>query len=93
MVVELAGRAEEFTGRNVAVLAVQIGQADPAGLDRWIADHHIAFPVRTMEADEQKLRLAWGVRSLPWLIFTDCDHVVATEGPQMAVLNLKAKER
>lgn len=92
-VVELAGRAEELTGRNVAVLAVQIGRADPAGLDRWIADNRIAFPVRTMEADEQKLRLAWGVRSLPWLIFTDRDHVVAAEGPQMAVLNLDAKER
>lgn len=52
---------------------------------------YLARPVE--EADEQKLRLTWGVRSLPWLIFTDRDHVVAAEGPQMAVLNLEAKER
>lgn len=36
----------------------------------------------------------FGLRSdLPWLIFTDRDHVVVAEGPQMAVLNLEAKER
>ncbi len=31
-------------------------------------------------ADIKKTRFAWGVRSLPWLILTDKEHIVSAEG-------------
>jgi len=34
-------------------------------------------------------RLAWGVKSLPWLILTDKKHVVAAEG--FSIIDLDAK--
>ena len=37
-------------------------------------------PVGQVRQDVEKVKLAWGVQSLPWLILTDRDHVVRAEG-------------
>ena len=83
-VVELAERAEQLSQQNVALVGIQIGRTDRAELGKWIEEKHIAFPVHATEADEQTLRLTWGIRSLPWLILADRAHVVVTEGLQPA---------
>jgi len=33
-----------------------------------------------IEGDEEKIRFAWGVKALPWLILTDKQHIVQAEG-------------
>ena len=33
-----------------------------------------------IEGDEEKVRFNWGVKSLPWLIFTDTNYIVQAEG-------------
>jgi hypothetical protein len=35
----------------------------------------------------EKIRFAWGVKSLPWLILTDRQHVVRAEGFGLAGLD------
>jgi len=42
--------------------------------------------------DEKKTHLTWGVRSLPWLILTDTDHIVRSEGFGFEELGEKIKE-
>jgi len=84
MILELAKRAERLNGRGVVVLGVQASRMNRAELDRWVADNHIALPVRMAQADEQQMRRTWGVRSLPWLILTDHTHIVTAEGSQLA---------
>jgi len=92
MVIDLAKRAEEFTRRNVAVVGVQTAKADRTEFDKWIADKHIAFPVRTIVADERTMRLTWGVQSLPWLILVNRAHIVTAEGPQLAAIERQIGE-
>jgi hypothetical protein len=42
-----------------------------------------------VQADDEETPLAWGVKSLPWLILTDRDHLVTAEGFGLNELNDK----
>ncbi|HNS19126.1 MAG TPA: hypothetical protein PKH24_01430 [Sedimentisphaerales bacterium] len=86
MIAELTQRVDQFSRQDVVLVAIQAAQTDQAELDQWIADKHIAFPVRTIAADERTIRLTWGVQSLPWLILADRAHIVRAEGPQLAAI-------
>jgi len=44
-----------------------------------------------IQADEEKTRIDWGVRSLPWLILTDKEHIVTAEGFSVNELNEQIK--
>jgi len=45
-----------------------------------------------IQADEEKARFTWGVRSLPWLILTDKRHVVTAEGFALGELEDKTRQ-
>jgi hypothetical protein len=45
-----------------------------------------------VQGDEEETRFAWGVRSLPWLILTDKEHVVRVEGFGLSELNGKLED-
>lgn len=77
---QLSKRAQELQTRDVIVLAVQAAKIDNEMLNEWVKQYNIPFPVGIIEGDEEGIRLAWGVRSLPWLMLTDREHVVAAEG-------------
>lgn len=49
-------------------------------------DWNIPFPVVTIQGSEEQVRLAWGIRALPWLILTDARHVITAQGPDVAAL-------
>ena len=42
--------------------------------------NNIIFSVGLVEANEGKTRFNWGLKSLPWLILTDKEHIVTAEG-------------
>ncbi len=44
------------------------------------------------EGDENKIAIAWGVKSLPWLILTDKDHIVSSNGFSLNELDEKLKQ-
>lgn len=77
---ELANRAEDLKGKGLTILAVQSSKIDERALVDWVKKYNIPFPVGMVQDDEEKTRFAWGVKSLPWLILTDRDHVVTAEG-------------
>ncbi len=61
-------------------MAVQASKVSEKTLNGWIKKNNILFPVGMITADIKKTRFAWGVRSLPWLILTDKEHIVSAEG-------------
>jgi Leucine-rich repeat (LRR) protein len=77
---QLSERAEQLRQTGVIVAAVQAEQVEQGTLAEWAKKSKIAFDVGRITGDIEKTRLAWGVKSLPWLILTDTRHVVAAEG-------------
>jgi hypothetical protein len=76
----LAKRAAELEQKSVIVAAVQCAEVDENALKAWLTKRGIRFPVGRMEGDIDKMKSAWGVQALPWLILTDKEHVVRAEG-------------
>ena len=84
-----AGRLEE---KGVAVVSVQTSKVDKNTLHAWVGKFNVPFPVGMIQDDVGKTRFNWGVKSLPWLILTDREHVVTAEGFNMNELGDKIKE-
>ena len=86
---QLAQKAAELKEKGVAVVAVQTSQVTEKTLNEWKKKNRIPFPVGMITADIEKTRFTWGVRSLPWLILTDKQHIVTAEGFTLDELNEK----
>ena len=90
-ILQLSKRAPELKAKDIIVVAVQASKIEKAKLDEWINENSVTFPVGMIEGDFEKKRLAWGVKSLPWLILTDKQHIVTAEGFGLDELNEKIK--
>jgi hypothetical protein len=79
---ELEASRSGTPAAGVTVLSVQSAETGADQLKKWLADNKITIPAGNLPAGEagQKLRAAFDVRSLPWLILTDDKHVVRAEG-------------
>jgi len=79
-ILQLSKRAQELRAKDVVVIAVQASKIEQAKLDEWKKENNISFPVGVIRRDGAHTRRVWGVRSLPWLILTDTEHIVLAEG-------------
>jgi len=86
---ELAKRAKQLKQKGVTGVAVQASKIDENTLNEWVKNYNIPFPVGMGQGDEERTRFTWGIRSLPWMILTDKQHVVTAEGFNPAELNEK----
>jgi len=77
---QLAIQAEQLKQQGIIVVPVQASKIDGNALNEWVKENNIPFPVGMIESDEEKKRFTWGVKSLPWLILTDSEHIVQAEG-------------
>jgi peroxiredoxin len=77
---QLSNKSQEFKARDIVVAAIHVSKIDKSNLNAWISEHKIPFTVGMVKGDEEKTRFTWGVRSLPWLILTDREHIVRAEG-------------
>jgi Leucine-rich repeat (LRR) protein len=89
---QLAKQAEQLKKQGVTVVAVQASKIDENKLNEWVKKYNIPYPIGIIEGDKEKFRFAWGVRSLPWLILTDKNNIVRSEGFTLSDLNDKIKE-
>ena len=89
---ELAKRAEELKEKGVTIVAVQASKVHESKLNDWLKEYNIPFSVGMIEGDVEKTRLAWGVQPLPWLILTDRQHIVRSEGFGLEELDEKIKQ-
>ena len=66
--------------QDVVIIAFQTSKVEQKKLDEWIKDNNIPFPVGMIQNDVEKTHFTWGVKTLPWLILTDKEHIVRAEG-------------
>ena len=88
----LAKQAQQLKRKDVTVVAVHASMVDEDALKEWVKENSIPFPVGTIQGDVENNRVAWGVRSLPWLILTDKEHIIRAEGVALEELGERIKE-
>ena len=88
-ITELAKQAEKLKEKGLTIVSVQASIVDEEALNQWVKEQNIPLPVGKITADVDKTRSAWGVRSLPWLILTDHEHIVRANGFSLAELDEK----
>ena len=88
-VAKLAEKAGILANQGVTVLCVHASGVEAKTVDEWMREYNIPFFAGTMTEDPEKARYAWGVKSLPWLILTDREHVVEANGFSLAELDEK----
>ncbi len=90
-IIQLTKQAEQLKNKGVTVAAIQSSKVDKNELSEWVKNNNIPFSTEIIEDDSEKIRFAWGVKSLPWLILTDREHIVRAEGFALAELDEKLK--
>jgi len=75
-IAQLVKRAEQLQEKSVVVAAVQASNVDQKKLDQWVKQNDIPFPIGMINGDAESTKLTWGVKSLPWLILTDREHII-----------------
>jgi len=91
-VTELRKTAQQLSEKDLIIVAVQVSKIDENTLSKWVKENSIPFPVGMVRGNEEKIRFAWGVQSLPWLILTDLEHIVRAEGFGLSELDAKTQE-
>ena len=79
-IAQLVKQAEDLKAKGLGILAVQASAIDPSTIEGFVKTEKVSFPVGKIDAEEQKTRFNWGVKSLPWLILADKAHIVRAEG-------------
>jgi hypothetical protein len=79
-ITQLIKQAEQLKNKDVVIVAVQASKIEKNALDEWAKESKVPFSVGMIQDDVEKIRFAWGVRSLPWLILTDSSHIVVFQG-------------
>jgi len=77
---QLAQEADEVKTKNVSVIIIQASQSEAQAVADWDEDQKVPFPVAATEISPTRLRLDWGVQSLPWLVLANRRHEVVAEG-------------
>ena len=77
---QLATQAKSLEEKGIIIVAVQASKTEESQLNKWVKQSNVPFPVGWIQGDEEKTRFTWGVKSLPWLILTDKNHIVRAEG-------------
>jgi len=88
----LVQQAQKLQEKGIVVIAVQASKIGQKELNDWVKKLNIQFPVGMIESNEEKTRFAWGVKALPWLILTDKQHIVQSNGFALGELDEKLKQ-
>lgn len=91
-ILQLSKKVQELKEKGVEVIAVHASTVEETTLNEWIKKQNVVMPVGMIKGDVEEMRRAWGVKSLPWLILTDRDHVVTAEGFGLGELNGRIRD-
>jgi hypothetical protein len=86
---ELVKQAADLKSGGVFVAGVQVHPVGRTALEGFARTNHITFPVGMIATEEEQTKFNWGLKSQPWLILTDKEHIVRAEGFTPAELNDK----
>ena len=88
---QLSTRAQELKTKGLFIIAIQAAKVSADALNAWVKESGISFPVGTIEGDVNETHFNWSVRSLPWLILTDTEHIVRADDFGINELNEKIR--
>jgi hypothetical protein len=91
-ILQLSKRVQELKAKDISIIAVRTSKIEINALDKWVSENNIVFPVGIIRNDDEKTRLNWGIKSLPWLILIDSKHIVIAEGFGLEELNDKIRQ-
>lgn len=77
---QLGAQADLFRSKHIALVGVSVSSASDDELRECARKQQISFPLGRVSGEVEKVKTAWGVQSLPWLVLTDEKHVVRAEG-------------
>jgi len=83
----LSSERTTLESKGVIVIPVHVTSPGENPPDAWLAENRIPWLAETLDDARVKVRQIWGARTLPWLILTDSDHIVAAEGVTLDELN------
>ncbi|MBN1975752.1 MAG: carboxypeptidase regulatory-like domain-containing protein [Sedimentisphaerales bacterium] len=79
-ILELNKKAGELKEKNIEIAAIHISKIDKKTLDDWLRENNITISIGTAGDNESKVRYNWGIKSLPWMVLTNSEHIVIKEG-------------
>jgi len=77
---QLANQAGQLKEKGIIAVIIHATKVEQMKLNEWIMENRISFPVGIIADQEEQIRFNWGVKSLPWLILTNKEHIVQAEG-------------
>jgi hypothetical protein len=77
---QLANQVEQLKEKGIIVVAIHAAKVRQVKINEWIKENKITFPVGIIVGQEKQIRFNWGVKSLPWLILTDKQQKITSEG-------------
>ncbi|MBN1973528.1 MAG: carboxypeptidase regulatory-like domain-containing protein [Sedimentisphaerales bacterium] len=80
LVTELAKRADELTQKGVIVLLIHSSEVTVDELKKWLDEYKIPFISGRVVKDFERTLFKWNVRAQPWLILTDGNAKILSEG-------------
>jgi hypothetical protein len=80
IVQQLNGQAAALRQKGITVLGVQAAITSDETLNEWKTASPVAIPLGRVTEKTDKTKWALDVPALPWLILTDSDHRVISEG-------------
>jgi hypothetical protein len=84
---QLAGQSKRLSDLGVKIVTVQMAKVDPAVLQQWAQENAVPFPVLGPVENFGNIRAVWNIRSLPWLILADGNHIVRAIGGTLDEVN------
>jgi len=91
-IIQITKQIEQLEQKGVTIVAIHVSNVDKNILNEWVKKNDIPFPVGTIQGDDKKVCFDWSVKSLPWLILTDSNHIVQAEGFGLDELERKIRE-
>jgi len=76
----LEEQREMWRDKNVAVLVIHSGTKQGKQVGDWLNKYGPSLTAGTIREDPYDTLMAWGARSLPWLVMTDEKHVITKAG-------------
>jgi len=76
----LAKRGQELEDTGVVVFLVHAADVPADDLQAWTAENKIPFASGCITSECETVLLQWGVHARPWLILTDGNRIVTSEG-------------
>ncbi|MBN2590418.1 MAG: carboxypeptidase regulatory-like domain-containing protein [Sedimentisphaerales bacterium] len=80
LVSELSQRSDELNEKNVVVLLVHSSEITVDEINKWLDEYNIPFVSGRVVRDFERTLFKWNVRAQPWLILTDENAKILSEG-------------